>query len=384
MNDAGIGKPVGNRGSGWREGKPANLQTWIGIIVASVSLSIAAVYGVDSLGLYSSDVSKAPAPSAITGSTSLPSVVAVAPVQDVADLYDQLRPSVVKITVSSARSAGTGSGVVLDTQGYILTNDHVVGGFSQITVKLYDGTNASAVIVGTDPGDDLAVLKVDVPQEKLKPVRLGEADKVRVGQLVVAIGNPLELEATLTEGVVSGLGRVLNDGNGRPLRQMIQTDAAINPGNSGGGLFNLAGELVGITNAIENPAGENAFAGIGYAIPLSTVQRFLPDMLAGKAISHPKLAGALEDLTPFISSGLGTEVQQGVVVALVDANSGASRAGLRRGDVIVAIDGREVKDYNDLGAYLDTRKAGDKVEVKVVRGRSELTLSVTLDAWVHS
>jgi S1-C subfamily serine protease len=348
-----------------------------------VSLSVAAVYGVDSLGLFSSDVSQATAP-AIASSVAPASAVAVSPVQDVADLYDQLRPSVVKITVTSASSGGTGSGVVLDSQGNILTNEHVVSGSTQISVKLYDGTNASAIVVGSDAGDDLAVLKIDVPADKLKPAKLGDADRVRVGQLVVAIGNPLELEATLTEGVVSGLGRVLNDGNGRPLRQMIQTDAAINPGNSGGGLFNLSGELVGITNALENPAGENAFAGIGYAIPLSTVQRFLPDMLAGKAISHPKLAGALEDLNPVIANSIGTNAQQGVVIAQVDANSGASRAGLRRGDVIIAIDGREVKDYNDLGAYLDTKKAGDKVEVKIVRVRSEQTISITLDAWVHS
>ena len=359
-----------------------NVRSWAAIAVVSAVLGAAAVLGVDALGLFTKDVQESPLPVAFAPATVPP--VASSVVQDVSGLYDAIRPSVVKVTAASRSSGGTGSGVVLDTQGYILTNDHVISDFSQITVKLSDGTNVSAVVVGTDPGDDLAVLKIDVQPEKLKPVRLGDPDKVRVGQLVVAIGNPLELEATLTEGVVSGLGRVLNDGNGRPLRQMIQTDAAINPGNSGGGLFNLAGELIGITNAIENPAGQNAFAGIGYAIPLSTVQRFLPEMREGKTISHPRLAGALEDLTPFIASSIGTDAQQGVVVAQVAANSGASRAGLRRGDVIITIDGREVKDYNDLGAYLDTKSAGDKVEVGIIRGSAKQTVSVTLDTWVHS
>lgn len=382
-NEAEIQQPIEGR----RHGRVGRLLPWIGAVGASVALSVAAVAGADSLGWLSHDVTKVTAPATITASSSSSapssSGTGTSPVQDVADLYDEIRPSVVKITAASIRAGAVGSGVVLDGEGYILTNEHVISGFSQITVKLYDGTSASATVVGTDPGDDLAVLKIDVSPDQLKPVKLAAPDKVRVGQVVVAIGNPLELEATLTEGVISGLGRVLNTGSGRPLRQMIQSDAAINPGNSGGGLFNLAGELVGITNAIENPAGQDAFAGIGYAIPLSTVQRVLPDMLGGKDITHPKLASALEDLTPEIAGLLGVEVQQGVVVDQVDANSGAARAGLRRGDVIVAIDERQVKDYNDLGAYLDTKGAGDKVEVRIVRGSTEETLTVTLDVWVH-
>jgi S1-C subfamily serine protease len=305
----------------------------------------------------------------------------------IADLYTQLRPSVVKVNVASAGGAGTGSGVILDTAGHIVTNYHVVQGAGQLDVKLADGTVATATVIGTDPGDDLAVIKIDPAGAKLTPAILADTSELRIGDSVVAIGNPLDLEATLTEGVVSGLGRVLSDGNGRPLRELIQTDTAINPGNSGGGLFDTNGHLVGITNALENPAGQDAFSGIGYAIPASTLRQYLGDMLAGQTVSHARLGVSLGDLSPSIANELGLSVDKGVMIGSVQPGSGAANAGLRGatasqpGDVIVAIDGQEVATYNDLATYLDSKNPGDSIALTIVRGGQSLDVNVTLDAW---
>jgi putative serine protease PepD len=288
----------------------------------------------------------------------------------IADLYTQLRPSVVQLEVSSSSGAGTGSGVILDTEGHIVTNYHVVQDMSEIDVKLSDGTIVTANVVGTDPGDDLAVIQIDPSGLKLTPATLADTSQLRIGDSVIAIGNPLDLEATLTEGVVSGLGRVLSDGNGRPLRELVQTDTAINPGNSGGGLFNLSGQLVGITNALENPTGQDSFSGIGYAIPASTLQQYLNDMLAGKTVSHARLGVSLGDLTPQIAQQMGLSIQSGVMIGSVQRGSGAANAGLQGavgnqpGDVIVAIDGNAVK-------------------LQVVRDGHQMDVNVTLDAWTQ-
>jgi putative serine protease PepD len=310
-------------------------------------------------------------------------------VPGVADLYASVRPSIVKITGVSSRTGegNTGTGVVLDKQGHIVTNYHVISGFDQLDAKLADGSNISAQVVGTDPGDDLAIIKIDVAADKLTPAALADFSKVRVGDAVIAIGNPFDLEATLSEGVVSGLGRVLSSPNTRALSQVIQTDTAVNPGNSGGGLFNLNGQLIGITNAIENPSGADVFAGVAYAIPVSTLQKYQADMLAGKTISHAKLGISLEDVTPAVAQALGLKVQSGVLVGAVDPGSGAARAGLQgmtrttAGDVIIAIDGHEVKSFDDLAGYLDTKNPGDKVDLKIDRNGSQTTVNVTLDAW---
>ncbi len=312
----------------------------------------------------------------------------------VAALYTKLRPEVVKITATSAASGATGSGLILDTKGNIATNYHVVSGSNKLDVQLSDGTIKSATVVGTDPGDDLAVIHIDPSGLSLSPVTLANSSQTQVGDSVVAIGNPLDLEATLTEGVVSGLGRVLNGNNGsRPLRELIQTDTAINPGNSGGGLFNLNGELVGITNALENPSGQDSFSGIGYAIPASTLKTYLPQMLAGQTVQHAKLGVSLEALTPDLASQLGLSVDQGVLIGSVDPSSAAARAGLRgvqtnafgqtsgAGDVIVAIDGKPVKTYDDIASYLDTKNPGDQVTLTIIRNGQQQDVSLNLDAW---
>jgi S1-C subfamily serine protease len=354
---------------------------WIIVVVASVALGAASVASIDALR---SDGGITTVIERVDGSSD---GAVSATINDVADLYENVRPSVVSITTQGARAGtgGLGSGVVIDRQGHILTNNHVIEGASQIDVTLGDGTAARAQVVGTDPGNDLAVIKADLPADRLRPVKLGDSSKIRVGEFVIAVGNPFGIEGSVTEGIVSGVGRTLAGGAGRPLRQLIQSDTAINPGNSGGGLFNSRGELIGITTAIENPSGDRVFVGIGYAVPVNTASRFLPDLLAGRQVQHPRLGVALQNLTPALAARLGLSVQQGVMITQVEAGSAAARAGLRgstsAGDVIVSLDGREVKTFDDLATYIDSKNVGDKVQVEFVREGRETTVEVTLEAW---
>ncbi|MPZ47747.1 MAG: PDZ domain-containing protein [Dehalococcoidia bacterium] len=355
---------------------------WIPIIVASVALGAASVIGIDALRSDEGQTTVIERTSSggdgATISTSI---------SDVADLYDAVRPSVVRITTQGARAGmgGLGSGVVIDKEGHILTNNHVIDGASQIDVTLIDGLAARAEVVGADPGNDLAVIKVDLPSDQLEPASLGDSSAVRAGEFVIAVGNPFGIEASVTEGIVSGIGRTLSSGGGRPLRQLIQSDAAINPGNSGGGLFNSRGELIGITTAIENPSGDRVFVGIGYAVPVNTAERFLPDLLAGRQVQHPRMGVSLQDLTPALAGRLGIDVQQGVMITQVENGSAASRAGLRgsssSGDIIVALDGEDVRSFEELANYIDSKKVGDKVEVTIWRDGEETTLEITLEAW---
>lgn len=363
--------------------------SWMGVIITSMVLGAGLVTGLNSL-----DSDDGPSP--VAGSN--PDVLSETPggvsrtrgeeLAGVAELYSRVRPSVVRINTSARGGAtGQGSGVIIDKQGNILTNNHVIAGAEQIDVTLGDGTSAAARVVGSDPGSDLAVIRVSLPESQLRPVVLGNSDKVVAGQFVIAVGNPFGIEGSVTQGIVSGIGRTLSSGSGRPLRQLIQADAAINPGNSGGGLFDSDGQLIGITTAIENPSGDRVFVGIGYAVPVNTVQRYLPDMLAGRVIEHPRLGVGLQDVTPALARNLGLKVETGVLVTQVEANSGAQRAGLRAnragllGDVIVDIDGQAMRTFADLANYVDSKEVGDKVRVKVNREGQEITVEITLDAW---
>jgi len=361
---------------------------WLATVVVSVVLGAGAVVGIDSLR---SDARAGPA---VIERVSEPtnSGVADTGMADVADLYAKVRPSVVQVN-SSGRSAGIGSGIVIDKDGHILTNNHVVADGDQLDVQFSDGSAASAKVVGTDPGNDLALLKVDVASNKLTPATLGDSDKVRVGDFVIAVGNPFGIEGSLTSGIVSGVGRTLSGGTGRPLRQLIQSDAAINPGNSGGALFNRRGEVIGVTSAIENPSGNRVFAGIGYAVPINSARRYLPELVAGKQIQHARMGVGLQNLTPAVAKGLNIGVEQGVLITQVDASSAAAKAGLRGGigtrgqpvgDVVLSIDGKETKTYDQLADYIDSKSVGDKVSIKYFRDGKESTVEVTLDAWRSS
>jgi S1-C subfamily serine protease len=323
-----------------------------------------------------------------------------------ADIYQQLRPSVVEIisTSSGGRSfgptaQGEGSGIVLDTQGHILTNNHVISGADSLEVRFADSTSASARVVGTDPSNDLAVVLVENPSAALTPASLGDSGAVRVGDPVLAIGDPFQLEGTLTAGIVSAIGRTSNQGNGtRPVRDMIQTDAPVNPGNSGGPLLDCQGKVIGVVSSLENPTGQDVNVGIAFAVPSNTAQRFLPDMLSGSTVNHPWLGIAGEDITPALAKTLSLSVSSGVYVTLVSPASPAEQAGLHGafqsaqeaaqssslpsgGDVIVAVDGQATTGIVQLADYLDTKKVGDTVDLTLERGGNKSSVKATLANW---
>jgi S1-C subfamily serine protease len=287
---------------------------------------------------------------------------------------------------------GTGTGFIIDGDGHILTNYHVVAGADRLTVVLLDGTRLPARVVGSDPGNDLALLKADIPAGKGAIAALGDSDAVEPGDPAIAIGTPFGLDHSITAGIISAVNRSFGTAAGRPMRGLIQTDAAINPGNSGGPLLNAAGEVIGITTSIESPVRANV--GIGFAIPINQAKRVLPQLKAGQQVQHAWLGIAGVALTPDIASELGLpgSVSQGVVVAQVTPDSPAARAGLRgarseageslRGaDVILAVDGRAVKDVPDLAGYLDTKSPGDTVTLTIWRDGSRQEVRATLGTW---
>jgi S1-C subfamily serine protease len=368
--------------------------TWAVVIFASMVLGGGVVIGMDSLRDDSSTSAQA-SPQVIERTVNAAGGVSMSQRQDVSELYARVKPSVVEINAANSRStAGSlGSGIVLDKEGYILTNNHVIRGFDQIDVAMSDGTAVSAKIVGVDAGNDLALLKIDVPADKLSPATLGDSSAVKSGQLVIAVGNPFGIEGSVTQGIVSGVGRTLGGGAGRPLRALIQSDAAINPGNSGGALFDINGNVIGITTAIENPSGDRVFVGIGYAVPINTAKRFIPDMKAGKKIEHPRMGVSLTAVTPALAKSNNLGVDQGLLVTTIDPDSAAAKAGIRGGapgartgigDVITAVDNKQVKTFEDLADYIDDKKVGDTIKVKYMRDGKESTVDIVLDAWRQS
>ena len=310
---------------------------------------------------------------------------------DFSALYEKVRPSVVRITTGESTDPfaptqeGLGSGIVIDKEGHVLTNNHVVRGSDTVTVTFVDGTTATADVIGTDPGNDVALVRVNVEDDSvLVPAELGDSDDVKIGSAVAALGNPFGLDGTFTTGVISGLDRTLNSSaNGRPIRGLLQTDTAVNPGNSGGALFNVQGEVIGINTAIENPNG-TGFVGIAYAVPINTPKRYMDQLVAGATIEHPRLGISGRSLTPDEAERLG--VPQGVAVISVASGSGADEAGLREsqsgnGDIIIAIDGQPMSTFEELADYIDSRAVGDEVTLTVYRDGEEVELTATLLAW---
>jgi putative serine protease PepD len=341
-------------------------------------------------------------PPALPAASAAPRVEALSDAEKVViRIYREVSPAVVHITSTALAydfffnqvpQSGTGSGFIINEQGYIVTNNHVVEDAKSLEVTLANGKKMPARLVGRDPNNDLAVIKVDAPAEKLQVARLGSSEELQVGQMTVAIGNPFGLDRTVTTGVVSSLKRTLRAPNGREIRDVIQTDAAINPGNSGGPLLNSRGEVIGINTAIFSPTGGSV--GIGFAIPVSTAKRFLPELIAKGRVSHPYLGIRGANVTPELSQILNLPVQQGVLVILVEPRSPAAQAGIRGGsrrvrvgnrvlmiggDLIVGIDGRKVENNDKLVAYLDDHKrVGQKVELEILREDQRLKLSATL------
>jgi S1-C subfamily serine protease len=295
------------------------------------------------------------------------------------ELFKQSSKSVVFVTTSAVRNfrfnpeeyeQGAGSGFIWDDNGYVVTNLHVVESGNTWTVTLANSKTYPATLVGFDQSKDLAVLKIDAPKDELSPILVGSADDLQVGQKVFAIGNPFGLDQTLTTGVISGLGRQIPSKTGRNIDGVIQTDAAINPGNSGGPLLDSAGRLIGVNTAIRSPSG--ASAGVGFAIPVEVVNRSVPEILQHGRVLRPGLG--IVTVKDSVAQSLGLE---GVIVRDVVNQSAAEQAGIEPmkinsagelfGDIIVGVDGKAIKNYEDYLAILDMHKPGDKVTVKVKR-----------------
>ena len=319
------------------------------------------------------------------------------PVLDNTTIYEKRSPSVVNIITTTISydffytpvpERGSGSGVVYDNLGNIVTNYHVIKGARVLEVTLYDGSRYRAEVVGTDPADDLAVIRIDAPPRKLRPLPFGDSSRLRVGQKALAIGNPFGLSKTLTVGIVSSLGRTMRAPNGFLMRDIIQTDAAINPGNSGGPLLDDRGRMIGLNTAIFSPVGANV--GIGFAIPVNTVKRVVPVLIEKGYMPHTWLGITGQNIEKVLLPALKLP-EEGVLVADVFEGSPAEKAGIRGatenlrlgnliiaygGDLIVSINGRRVRTMDDLSRVMDSVLPGEVVKVVVIRDGRRLTLRV--------
>ncbi|MCP1673161.1 serine protease Do/serine protease DegQ [Natronocella acetinitrilica] len=271
------------------------------------------------------------------------------------------------------RTQSLGSGVIVDAEaGFILTNHHVIQNAEQITVTLADGRELSAERIGSDRDTDLAIIRITA--DDLRALPLADSDQLRVGDFVIAIGNPFGLGQTVTSGIVSALGR-----SGLPMdgyQDYIQTDASINPGNSGGALVNLRGELVGINTAILSPAGGNI--GIGFAIPMNMAQAIMEQLIAHGEVSRGRLGVSVQDLTTELAEAFGLAARSGVVVTQVFPGSAAEAAGLESGDIVAAINGRPVRQASELRNAVGLLRVGDEVRLEVIRNGERQTLSAVL------
>jgi S1-C subfamily serine protease len=289
---------------------------------------------------------------------------------------------------------GTGSGFVIDTEGHVLTNNHVVEGATKITVKL-GSSNAthSAEVVGTDPASDLALLKVDAPADQLHPLALGDSSKVRVGDPVVAIGNPFGLDRTVTSGIVSALQRQIQAPNGFSISHVIQTDAAINPGNSGGPLIDAGGNVIGINSQIATGGGGSGNVGIGFAIPINTAREVANEIERNGEVEHAFLGINGGTITPALAQAVNLPVSKGVLVAVVVEGGPSDKAGLRGGDteatiegariqlggdIITEVDGEPVGSMEDVIDAVNGKKPGEEMRLTVVRGGDTKEIAVTL------
>ena len=311
------------------------------------------------------------------------------------DLFERATPSVVYITTTNIQRSyysrnemeiprGSGSGFIWDYDGHIITNYHVIDGADRATVTLSDQTTYTAKLVGAAPTKDLAVLKIEAPEDKLNPIPTGKSYNLQVGQFVFAIGNPFGLDQTLTTGIISALGREINSTGGAPIKGAIQTDAAINPGNSGGPLLDSSGRLIGVNTAIYSPSG--ASAGIGFSIPVDVVKWVIPDLIKYGKLQRPSLG--VESASARITNQLGIN---GVLVINVIKDSAAEKAGiqptyrdsqgrLRLGDIIKAVNDEKISNHNDLVLMLEDYKVKQKIIMTVEREGELYDIPVVLDS----
>jgi S1-C subfamily serine protease len=315
-------------------------------------------------------------------------------------VYKRVLPSVVNITskalvfnffYGTVPQEGQGSGFILDKGGHVLTNYHVIEGANRgVKVMLSNKKSYDAKVVGSDKAHDLALLQIDAPN--LQPVTLADSSELSVGQKVYAIGNPFGLAGTMTRGIISAI-RPIRSAEGAPIEDAIQTDAAINPGNSGGPLLNSRGEVIGINTMILSNNGADQSAGIGFAIPINTAKAVLADLTRYGRVKRPSLGIVSYQIGPDLASQMGLAVDNGVLVQQVIPGGAAERAGIRGGnqqayvgntpimlggDLIVAVDGHEVSDPQDITALMDKHQAGDTISVTLYRGRKQITLKLIL------
>jgi putative serine protease PepD len=316
------------------------------------------------------------------------------------EIYRKSAPGVVNITSTVMEwnfyqglvpRAGAGSGAIIDTRGYILTNNHVIKDAQRLEVTLSDGSKWNGQLVGTDPYNDLAIVRIEAPPERLHALPLGSSKDLQVGQKVIAIGNPFGLQQTLTTGIISSLGRSIRPQGGPLMEDLIQTDAAINPGNSGGPLLDSDGKIIGINTAIFSPTGGSI--GIGFAIPVDTAKRIIPEIIQKGYVSYPWLGVKMFPLLPGLAQELKLKVERGVMIVEVVRDGPAEKAGLRGGnrmisvgnasfpvggDVVVAFEGKAVNTPEELVRPLLKHRPGDRITLRILREGQFMELPVTL------
>jgi S1-C subfamily serine protease len=328
------------------------------------AVSVAAVVGILALtGTFDDEPEPAARTTTPPRATPAPSGAPL----DVAELYESVSAGVVFVQAGAGQGQASGSGFVIDDEGHIITNQHVVDGADEFRVRFgEDGEPIEAKLLGDDPAVDLALLQVDPEDVELQPLELGASENLRPGDPAIAIGSPFGLEGTVTAGIVSALGRTIQAPNGFSISGAIQTDAAINPGNSGGPLLDEQGRVIGVNSQIRTGGG-NANTGVGFAVPVDEIKRSLPALEKGE---DPERA--------FLGVSSGAAPAGGAQVGGVIENGPADRAGLRAGDLIVEISDRPVRDPDDVSAVVNSRRPGDEVRVVVERGGERRTLTVTL------
>ena len=337
--------------------------------VSTAQIDLKNVQGLESLNREYTELVKAVVPSVVSITTTRR--IAVPQLLDPYDFFFGQRRGqpVPRERVQNS----LGSGVIVSKEGHILTNNHVVANMDEVKVWLNDGRDFPAKVIGTDPVTDIAVLKIDAPG--IRPLPLGDSDKVDVGSLVFAIGNPFGLRETVTQGIISATGRQVSDENSN---EFFQTDTAINPGNSGGPLVNIRGEIIGINSAIGNFSGSGTWQGVGFAIPANAARHALESIVRTGHVVRGYLGVVIQDLTPELAEQFGVPGQVGALIGSTTPGSPSDKAGLKAGDVITAFNGKPIKDVRELFRHVSSTPVGAKVEVRFLRDKKPQTVTATI------